>query len=91
MSEIKGRLDKLKPILTHQAKNIYDGPKLIEIGLVRLTKLCGSGDLDWLLQETVRISMDYDRIAVIGYAGSNHFALYVNDLTNGEFDKMGGE
>lgn len=89
MSEIRESLSGLRPDYLFGNNKIYEGPKLVQIGLIRLTKLCKNGDLDWLFKEAYRINQDDGRVAAVGYFGSDHFALYVNDLTDGEFDRMG--
>lgn len=69
---------------------IYQKDELKAIGLVEITKSLTADDVWYLLQEVKRINKDPERVAVIGY-NRGSYVLYVNDLTEGAFTKLGEE
>lgn len=96
VSELKRNLKKLNPIMIRDFVDIYAVSELNQLGLTQITKVVKFEHLPWLVGEFWRISDDVGRVAAIAYmgpysGGAESFALYVNDLTNGEFDQMGEE
>ena len=53
-----------------------------------ITKSLTADDVVYLIQEVYRINKDPERLAVIGY-NRGSYVLYVNDVTEGAFDKLG--
>lgn len=66
----------------------WEEAKLL-VGFVRLTKWLPGlhDDMSYLRKEYTRISADPSRMCAIVTCNSK-YALFVNDVTNGEFDKM---
>jgi len=69
---------------------IYPSTQLKQVGLTALTKPLSSEDTDWLIREFHRINTDPERLAMIGH-DSGSFILFVNDQTEGVFDRLGDE
>ncbi len=66
---------------------VYPKDQLKSIGLVEITKSLSSEEIPYLIQEYHRINRDPERLAAIGY-NRGSYVLFVNDLTEGEFEKL---
>ncbi len=96
VSELKKSLKKLEPIMIRDFVPIYVWGDLRRIGFIQLTKIILFENLPWLVGEFGRINTDPERVAAISYmgpypGGGESFSLCVNDITEGEFDRMGEE
>lgn len=101
VSELKKSLKKLEPIMIRDFVSIYTGADLKRMGFIQLIRAIQFEHLPWLVGEFGRINTDPERVAAIAYMGpcpgkgfsayGETFALYINDVTDGEFDRMGEE
>lgn len=87
MTQIHKRMKpfmKIGEIAVYQLKDIHCLP-----GMVQLTKWLEPirPEVRYLLNEHHRISSDPTRICYIVYR-SNRLSLFVNDLTDGEFERL---
>ncbi len=83
----------MKPFMRLATADVYLlGDMYSYDNMVRLTKWVSPcrEDLEYIEKEYHRISNDRSRKCFIVF-NIGKFALFVNDLTNGEFDKLGSD
>ena len=81
----------MTPIMKYQGTPIFNYSDVIKLnGMVQLTKWEAMTDygLSYLSKEQARINADPERKCYIVY-NDKTVSLFVNDMTNGEFEKQG--